>query len=135
MSHFAELDVNNTVLRVLVVTDSALAENGRFTEQMGIDFLKNMFGNDTIWKQTSYNSKRGIYYDPTTNQPHVDQTKVFRKNYAGIGYTFDSNRDAFINPKPVVDESVEQYVIFDEFSCIWSFNPPTIDINIGIHRV
>lgn len=80
MAHFAELDENNVVLRVIVVANKDTAdENGVENEQIGIEFCQRLFGG--AWKQTSYN-------------------KQFRKNYAGIGYTYDPVRDAFIPPKP-----------------------------------
>ena len=67
MAHFAELDSNNLVLRVLVVDNSMIKnEKGNEVEQLGIDFLKSLFGQETFWVQTSYNGS-------------------FRKNYAGIG--------------------------------------------------
>ncbi len=136
MAHFAELDSNNIVLRVLTLNNSVMQnDQGQRVEQLGIDFLQNLYGSNTIWSQTSYNTRAGIYYVAGTNEVSPDQSKAFRKNYAGINYTYDSTRNAFINPKPVVDESVEQYVTFDEFSCLWSFNPPTIDVEIGVDRV
>jgi hypothetical protein len=52
-----------------------------------------------MYKQTSYNTRGGVHYDPQTGQPSADQSKALRKNYAGIGYTYDSSRDAFIPPK------------------------------------
>jgi hypothetical protein len=137
MAHFAELDSNNVVLRVLVL-DNAVMENeqGQRVEQIGIDFLQNLYGLNTIWKQTSYNTKAGIYYDPTTNEPSSDQSKEFRKNYAGIGYTYDQDRDAFINQKPDVPENMEQYVYFDEFSCFWIFEPPVVNpLTMEVTRV
>ena len=106
MAHFAELDSNNTVLRVLVVDNMMIKdEQGNEVEQLGIDFLKSLFGQETVWMQTSYNGN-------------------MRKNYAGIGYTYDQTRDAFINPKPVVPPEDEQYVHFDEFACVWYYDPP-----------
>jgi len=112
MAHFAELDSNNTVLRVLVVDNFMLKdEQGNEQEQLGIDFLKSLFGADTNWKQTSYNGNT-------------------RKNYAGIGYTYDTSRDAFINPKPIVPQEDEQYVTFDEFACLWVYNPPQPTIEV-----
>ena len=51
------------------------------------------------WIQTSYNTKGGVHYDPETGQPSDDQSKALRKNFAGPGYTYDSDRDAFIPPK------------------------------------
>lgn len=82
MAHFAKLDENNIVLEVHVVNnEDILDENGNESEEVGVAFLRNLFGADTNWKQTSYNGN-------------------IRKNYAGIGYTYDSIRDAFISPCP-----------------------------------
>ena len=64
-----------------------------------------------IYKRTSYNTHGGIHY--TNGEPSLDQSKAFRKNYAGIGYYYDSIRDAFIPPKPFPSW------ILDEFSCLW----------------
>ena len=115
MAHFAELNSNNIVLRVLVVNNDMIKnEQGIEQEQLGIDFLKSLFGQDTIWKQTSYNGN-------------------IRKNYAGIDFTYDLNKDAFIAPKPVVSADMEQYVSFDENACLWVFNPP--QPTIGVARV
>ena len=72
MAYFAELNENNIVLRVVVIDDKY--------EQEGIEWCENCF-NGGIWVQTSY-------------------TGSIRKNYAGVGYTYDANRDAFIEPKP-----------------------------------
>lgn len=125
MAHFAELNKENFVLRVLALDNSVMTnDEGQRVEQMGIDFLKNLFGPDTIWKQTSYNTRAGIYYIPDTDEPDPNQSKAFRKNYASIGYTYDATRDAFINQKPVVPPDMEQYVYFDEFSCLWYYDPP-----------
>jgi hypothetical protein len=79
MAHFAQLE-NNIVTKVIVVSNQdILDENGQENEQKGIDFCSNLLGG--TWKQTSYNGN-------------------IRKNYAGIGYTYDEGRDAFIPPKP-----------------------------------
>ena len=99
-------------------------DQGVRVEQLGIDFLQNLYGQDTIWKQTSYNTRAGIYYVPGTNEVSPDQSKAFRKNYASINYTYDEQRDAFINPKPIVEPDMEQYVTFNESSCLWIYNPP-----------
>jgi hypothetical protein len=64
-----------------------------------------------IYKRTSYNTRGGVHY--TDGQPSADQSKAFRKNYAGLGYTFDSERDAFIPPKPFASW------ILNEESCLW----------------
>jgi len=82
MAHFVELDHNNTVIRVIVVNNQViLNEQGQESEEIGIAFCKSLYGEETIWKQTSYNGN-------------------FRKNYAGSGYTYDVSLDAFIPPKP-----------------------------------
>lgn len=75
MAHFAKLGAGNIVERVEVVSNDVAT-----SEQAGVDFLKSLHGKDTIWKQTSYNGN-------------------IRKNYAGIGYTYDENKDAFISPR------------------------------------
>jgi hypothetical protein len=92
MAHFAQLE-NNIVTKVIVVSNQdILDENGQESEQKGIDFCSNLLGG--TWKQTSYNGK-------------------IRKNYAGIGYTYDEGRDAFIAPKSynswLLDETTAQW--------------------------
>jgi hypothetical protein len=92
MAHFAQLE-NNVVTKVIVVSNQdILDENGQESEQKGIDFCSNLLGG--TWLQTSYNGN-------------------IRKNYAGIGYTYDEGRDAFIAPKPynswVLDETTAQW--------------------------
>jgi hypothetical protein len=64
-----------------------------------------------IYKRTSYNTRGGVHY--TDGQPSADQSKAFRKNYAGLGYTYDSERDAFIPPKPFASW------VLNEDSCLW----------------
>jgi hypothetical protein len=80
MAHFAELDANNVVLRVIVVDNKDTADaNGVEKEHIGAAFCERLFGG--TWKQTSYNGN-------------------IRKNYAGIGYTYQADIDAFVPPKP-----------------------------------
>ena len=81
MAHFAQLDDNNIVTQVIVVANEELLLDGVESEVKGILFCKSLFGEDTKWVQTSYNGN-------------------FRKNYAGIGYTYDADKDAFIAPQP-----------------------------------
>lgn len=82
MAHFAQLDENNVVLQVIVVSnDELIAPDGSESELKGIEFCQSLFGADTVWKQTSYNKK-------------------FRKNYAGLGFTYDAGLDAFVPPSP-----------------------------------
>jgi hypothetical protein len=90
MSHWAEIDENNIVLRVLVGNNSEPDEGEAFMNSLG-----------GTWVKTSYNAA----------------TNGFRKNYAGIGYSYDEGRDAFIPPKP---ECHPDAVTFDEATCIWS---------------
>lgn len=81
MAHFAKLDSSNTVIHVSVVDNkNILDSNGNESEQVGIEFLTKVHGYSN-WKQTSYNGN-------------------FRKNYAGVGYTYDEFKDAFIPPQP-----------------------------------
>lgn len=101
MSHFAEIDNNGIVQRVIVA------------EQDFID--SGAVGDSSNWVQTSYNTKGGVHYAPNSNTP--DGGVALRKNYAGIGYTYDSGRDAFIEPKPFPSW------LLDEDTCIW--NAPT----------
>lgn len=93
MAHFAKLDENNVVLEVNVVNNDVLDPTDE--EKSGIAFLTEWSGGYSNWKQTSYNG-------------------TFRKNYAGIGFTYDATRDAFIAPKPTEGEWV-----LNEETCIW----------------
>lgn len=66
------------------------------------------------WLQTSYNTRGGVHYNPETGEPSADQSKALRKNYAGIGYSYDAQRDAFIPPKPYPSWTL------DEQTCLWN---------------
>ena len=92
MAHFAKLDENNIVTNIIVVSNDVIFNDGKESEQLGIDFCVSLFGG--TWKQTSYNNS-------------------FRKNYAGVGYKYDEVLDAFILPRP--DEAIG----FDEETCRW----------------
>jgi hypothetical protein len=113
MAHFAKLDKFNNVI---FVTRGRQEDDGKEIE------LSERTG-DT-YKQTSYNTRAGIYYDPETNQPSANQLKAFRKNYASIGCIYDKYRDAFIPPK-----EFNSWVL-DEFSCTWT--PPIAYPNDGL---
>jgi hypothetical protein len=81
MAHFAKIGLNNIVTEILVVANrETMDAQGNEQESIGVEFLKTLTGHET-WIQTSYNG-------------------TIRKNYAGIGYTYDSQRDAFIAPQP-----------------------------------
>jgi len=108
MAHYAFLDENNIVTEVIVGKHEG--EDGKNWElQYGA------FRNQ-VCKRTSYNTRGGVHYDQSNNEPSSDQSKAFRKNYAGIGYTYDQARDAFVPPKPF-----ESWVL-NETSCLW--DPP-----------
>ena len=68
------------------------------------------------WIQVSYNTRGGIHYQPNSNTPSENQSKALRKNYPGIGWTYDEDRDAFIPPKPFNSWTL------NETTCLW--NPP-----------
>ena len=73
------------------------------------------------WIQTSYNTRGGVHIDPETGEPSLDQTKALRKNYAGVGFTYDRERDAFIPPKPFASWTL------NETSCLWESPVPYPD--------
>jgi len=89
MAHFAKLDNNNLVERVEVVSNDVATD-----EQTGVDFLNNLYKTNDVWKQTSYNGN-------------------IRKNFAGIGYSYDQTKDAFIPPQPFNSWALNQT------TCLW----------------
>ena len=93
MAHFAQLNEQNIVMQVIAVANEELLLNDVESESKGIAFCQSLFGG--IWVQTSYNGN-------------------VRKNYAGIGYTYDLGRDAFIPPKPY-----PSWILVEE-TCLWS---------------
>lgn len=100
MAHFAELDANNIVQRVIGINNSdTLDEHGDESEAVGIAFCQSLYGAETIWRQTSYNA-------------------TFRKNYAGIGYRYDTDLDAFISPQPYLSWSL------NTTTCKWEAPKP-----------
>jgi hypothetical protein len=100
VAHFAKLDENNIVT---FVTVGRQEDDGREAE------LSARTGD--VYKQTSYNTRGGIHY--TDGVPSEDQTKAFRKNYAGLGYAYDAGRDAFIPQKPFASW------VLNEDTCLW----------------
>lgn len=110
MAHYASIDENNIVTQVLVVSNEQ--------EHRGQDFLANDLGLGGTWVKTSYNTRGGVYYDPSTNLPAEDQSKAYRKNYAGIGFSYDDQRDAFIPPQPYASWTL------NEDSCLWESPVP-----------
>ena len=105
MAHFAKIDNLGTVVFVTVGRDDG--QELELCARTG----------DT-YRQTSYNTHGGIHYEPDSNDPSEDQSKAFRKNYAGVGYVFDTERDAFIPPK------VYNSWTLNEDTCQWE---PPID--------
>ena len=104
MASFAKIGLNGKVIEVLSVNNEVLHDsNGVEQENIGIDFLTKLTG-WAIWKQTSYNTLGGVHRLGGT---------PFRKNHAGIGMTYDEDRDAFISPKPF------NSWILDENTCCW----------------
>jgi hypothetical protein len=98
MAHFAELDSENKVVRVIVVSNEDILDStNQENEEVGIAFCKRLLGG--TWKQTSYNNN-------------------IRKNYAGVGYTYNAEKDAFIPPKPFPSW------ILNETSCKWECPVP-----------
>jgi len=114
MAHFAKIGLNGKVITVESVVNEVLHDaNGVEQEAIGVDFLTKLTG-WAIWKQTSYNTKGGI---------HLSGGTPLRKNYAGKGYTYDEDRDAFIPPKPY------NGWILNEDTCLWE--PPIPRPNDG----
>ena len=103
MGHFAKVS-NGIVTRVIV------AEQEFFN-----NFVDDSPGQ---WIQTSYNTRGGVHYNPNTNEPSEDQSKALRKNYAGIGYTYDATKDAFIPPQPFNSWTL------NEDTCLWDSPVP-----------
>lgn len=98
MSHFAK------------VSSGKVVSMKRATPEFMASFVDSSPGE---WIQTSYNTRGGIHYDPNTGKPSPDQSKALRKNYAGIGYSYDSEREAFIPPQPYLSW------VLNETSCLW----------------
>lgn len=103
MAHFAK--VNNGVVEQVIVAEPEFFDT----------FVDSSPGQ---WIQTSYNTRGGVHYNPDTGEPSADQSKSLRKNYAGIGYSYDAQRDAFIPPKPYASW------LLDDQTCLWNAPVP-----------
>lgn len=110
MAHYAFLNEHSVVTQVIVGKDEG--EDGVNWEE----WYGNFQGQPC--KRTSYNTRGGVYYDPVTNLPSPDQSKAFRKNYAGIGYIYDVTLDAFVPAKPYPSW------LLDTQSCLWQAPVP-----------
>jgi len=102
MAHFAKIDSNNIVVRVHVLNNAVLMKDGEENEQQGVEFLQNLHNNNDTYIQTSYNNN-------------------FRKNYAGRGYSYDEEKNAFIPPK------LYPSMILNEETCRWEYPTPHPD--------
>ena len=99
MATFAKIGSENIVEQVVAVSNEVAT-----TEQAGVDFLNNLYNTNDVWKQTSYNTSGGV---------HLLGGTPFRKNHAGIGYTYDEDKDAFIPPQPY-----PSWTLNDD-TCLW----------------
>ncbi len=95
MAHYAKIGAENIVTRVHVLNNEVLIKDGKEDEATGVKFLQDLYGNQDTYIQTSYNNK-------------------FRKNYAGVGFTYDSTRDAFYEPQPFASWTL------DDDTCQWN---------------
>jgi hypothetical protein len=129
MAHFAQLDENNVVLQVIVVNNEELMDGTDESEVKGIAFCQELFGSDTIWRQTSYNNR-------------------FRARYAAVGGVYNPVKDVFIHPKffpswvlnedtteweaPVPYPDDGNFYIWNESTLSWDIVPlPTSSMGIG----
>jgi len=110
MGHYAKV-LDGTVINVIV------AEADFFNT-----FVDSSPG---VWLQTSFNTRGGVYYTPNSTTPDSDQSKALRKNFAGTGYTYDAEKDAFIPPRPFPSWTL------DAESCLWA--PPVPRPENGTH--
>ena len=129
MAHFAKLDQDKKVITVNAVHNNELLIDGVESEQKGIDFLNNFFNTNDNWKKTSYNTQGGV---------HKLSGTPFRKNYAGINYTYDENKDAFIPPQPysswTLNEDTcnwESPVAHPDDGRVYSWNEGTTSWDLG----
>lgn len=103
MAHFARVQ-NGAVVDVIVIEEEMLNTG--------------LWGPREEWIQTSVNTRGGVHYVPGSTEPSADQSKALRKNFAGIGYTYDAQRDAFIPPSPY-----PSWVLVDA-TCLWEAPVP-----------
>ena len=105
MAYFAKLGVGNIVEKVICINNSVITDsNGDQQEQLGVDFINQLYNTRDVWKQTSYNTYLGV---------HKLGGTPFRKNFAGKGFTYDQIRNAFIPPQPYSSW------VLNEDTCEW----------------
>ena len=98
MAHYAK--VKNDIVTQVIVAEA--------------EFFKTFVDTEPgKWVQTSYNTRGGVHYEPNSNTPSSDQSKALRKNYAGIGFVYDSDKDAFYEPQPYPSWTL------NDTTCIW----------------
>ena len=112
MASYALLNTENFVTTVISGADEMYLINGLDTET-NYSILYNC-----VVKRTSYNTRGGVHYQADNKTPSEDQSKAFRKNFAGIGYYYDEQYDAFIPPKPYPSW------ILNEDTCLWDSPVP-----------
>jgi len=116
MAHFAKIGPDNIVITVLVGRDEDEDKELELSERTG----------DT-YRRTSYNTQGGVHY--TNGVPSEDQSKAFRKNFAGIGHIWDEERDAFYPPQPYPSWTL------NEDSCIWEAPVPQPAPKEGVYHM
>lgn len=93
MSHFAKINPDTMIVEIVLVGRDEDDEN-ELSARTG-----------HMYRQTSYNTRNGVHYDPETGLPSADQSKAFRGNFAGVGFKYDSVEDVFYHPSTVADDS------------------------------
>ena len=116
MARFAKINEDNIVESVILVDNEHLiGERGEEVEALGVAYLNKVFGEESNWVQTSFNTRDGLHYGAESTEP--DGGNALRKNHAAKGYTYDKTRNAFIPPK------VYDSWVLNEDTCQW--NAPT----------
>tara|TARA_R100001509_G_scaffold149186_2_gene107426 strand:- start:3021 stop:3560 length:540 start_codon:yes stop_codon:yes gene_type:complete len=141
MAHFALLDQDKNVMKVIVVNNNVITdENGVEQESLGVEFCRKLYNlPNSDFKQTSYNTRSGVYYTPsndTSVPPSVDpdQSKAFRKNFASVGMKYDESLDAFVcnkplnNPSWIFDEPTGSWIPPVDFPSVLEINATRADI-------
>ena len=107
MSHFAEISGSNNIVTRVIVAEQDFINSGAV-------------GAGSNWIQTSYNTKGGVHYGDVSGSYEPDGGTQLRKNYAGVGYTYDESKDAFYRPQPEPSGSIPY--ILNEDSCLWELS-------------
>lgn len=124
MARFAKLDENNIVIDVIIIADKdCLDENGVECEEPGRCLCEALTGHAN-WKKTSYNTQRGVHYNPDTGEPSEDQSKAYRINYAESGMKYDEDLDAFVVAESYLPKEFDRMVINPQTG-YWILPKPT----------